>query len=239
MPPNSGASSACPSVLLTVPVKLPQKEVERPRPPSNAPTIISRSRPSRQATTCDAKSTPKEVVVWRPRQLACRPEPPTHVASGRLLSPRRLSAAIEWYDFYIFGRLRRRDRAQFSPPKGHDTLRCSSTLATFAAGFAARPFGALVFGRIGDLVEAQIRLPCHAADYGRRDRADRPSANLCDDRSAGPDHPGALFGLCRAGAGWRVWRRGGVCGRTCCRTTGAVSTPALSRSLRRWACLCR
>jgi MFS family permease len=58
---------------------------------------------------------------------------------------------IEWYDFYIFGSLALVLASQFFP-SGNQTLAVLSTLATFAAGFAARPFGALFFGRIGDLV---------------------------------------------------------------------------------------
>lgn len=58
---------------------------------------------------------------------------------------------IEWYDFYIFGSLATIISAQFFP-KGHETAALLSTLATFATGFVVRPFGALVFGRIGDVV---------------------------------------------------------------------------------------
>ncbi len=58
---------------------------------------------------------------------------------------------IEWYDFYIFGSL----AATISPlfyPKGNDTLALIAYLSTFAVGFIVRPFGAIFFGRIGDLV---------------------------------------------------------------------------------------
>jgi MFS family permease len=58
---------------------------------------------------------------------------------------------IEWYDFYIFGSLALILSRKFYP-EGNETLSTLSVLATFAAGFAARPFGALFFGRIGDLV---------------------------------------------------------------------------------------
>ena len=58
---------------------------------------------------------------------------------------------IEWYDFYIFGSLAAIISTQFYP-EGHATANFLKTLATFAVGFAVRPFGALVFGRIGDLV---------------------------------------------------------------------------------------
>ena len=58
---------------------------------------------------------------------------------------------IEWYDFYIFGSLAAIISTQFYP-EGNPTANFLKTLATFAVGFAVRPFGALVFGRIGDLV---------------------------------------------------------------------------------------
>lgn len=58
---------------------------------------------------------------------------------------------IEWYDFYIFGTLATIIARHFYPP-GNDTAALLATFATFGAGFAARPFGALFFGRIGDLV---------------------------------------------------------------------------------------
>ncbi|MEN9949808.1 MAG: hypothetical protein RLY85_560 [Bacteroidota bacterium] len=58
---------------------------------------------------------------------------------------------IEWYDFYIFGSLAPIIAAQFFP-KSNPTAALLSTLATFAAGFIVRPFGALVFGRLGDKV---------------------------------------------------------------------------------------
>ena len=62
-----------------------------------------------------------------------------------------LGTVIEWYDFYIFGSL----ATTISPlfyPKGNTTLALIAYLSTFAVGFVVRPFGALFFGRIGDLV---------------------------------------------------------------------------------------
>ncbi|RYE01802.1 MAG: MFS transporter, partial [Sphingobacteriales bacterium] len=58
---------------------------------------------------------------------------------------------IEWYDFYIFGMLAKTISTQFFP-EGNETAALLSTLAIFAAGFLVRPFGALVFGRLGDKV---------------------------------------------------------------------------------------
>ncbi len=58
---------------------------------------------------------------------------------------------IEWYDFYIFGMLATILSKQFFPAEA-GTAALLSTLAIFAAGFIVRPFGALVFGRLGDLI---------------------------------------------------------------------------------------
>jgi MFS family permease len=58
---------------------------------------------------------------------------------------------IEWYDFYIFGSLATVLSAKFYPP-GNATFALIAYLATFAVGFLVRPFGALFFGRIGDLI---------------------------------------------------------------------------------------
>ena len=58
---------------------------------------------------------------------------------------------IEWYDFYIFGTLATILSEQFFP-QSNPTVAFLSTLATFAVGFVVRPFGAIVFGRLGDIV---------------------------------------------------------------------------------------
>src|SRR5271169_4197130 len=58
---------------------------------------------------------------------------------------------IEWYDFYIFGSLAAVLSPKFYPP-GNETFAYIAYLATFAVGFLVRPFGALFFGRIGDIV---------------------------------------------------------------------------------------
>ena len=57
---------------------------------------------------------------------------------------------FEWYDFYLYAVLAPFFAALFFPP-GNDTAALLSAFATYAAGFVVRPFGALVFGRIGDL----------------------------------------------------------------------------------------
>jgi len=74
---------------------------------------------------------------------------PTSIRSVILASS--VGTMIEWYDFYIFGMLSTTISTQFFP-KNNPTAALLSTLATFAAGFIVRPFGALVFGRLGDLI---------------------------------------------------------------------------------------
>jgi len=62
-----------------------------------------------------------------------------------------LGTVFEWYDFYLYGLLATIISAQFFSGV-NETTGFILALAAFAAGFAVRPFGALVFGRIGDLV---------------------------------------------------------------------------------------
>jgi MFS family permease len=62
-----------------------------------------------------------------------------------------LGTVFEWYDFYLYAVLAPFFASLFFPP-GNDTAALLSAFATYAAGFLVRPFGALVFGRIGDLV---------------------------------------------------------------------------------------
>lgn len=69
----------------------------------------------------------------------------------KVISASSVGTLIEWYDFYIFGSLAATISTKFFP-QGNPTAAFLSTLATFAAGFVVRPFGALVFGRLGDLV---------------------------------------------------------------------------------------
>jgi MFS family permease len=69
----------------------------------------------------------------------------------KIITASAVGTMIEWYDFYIFGSL----ATVISPlfyPQGNTTLALIAYLSTFAVGFVVRPFGALFFGRIGDLV---------------------------------------------------------------------------------------
>ncbi len=69
----------------------------------------------------------------------------------KVISASSMGTMIEWYDFYIFGSLAIVISTKFFPAD-NPTAAFLSTLATFAAGFVVRPFGALFFGRLGDLI---------------------------------------------------------------------------------------
>jgi MFS family permease len=84
-------------------------------------------------------------------QTASAPPVPLDSRIWQVISASAVGTMIEWYDFYIFGSL----ASVISPlfyPSGNDTLALIAYLSTFAVGFVVRPFGALFFGRIGDLV---------------------------------------------------------------------------------------
>ena len=68
-----------------------------------------------------------------------------------IIAASSVGTMIEWYDFYIFGSLATVLAPIFYPGES-PVLSFLATLATFATGFLVRPFGALVFGRVGDLV---------------------------------------------------------------------------------------
>src|SRR5438067_3610497 len=69
----------------------------------------------------------------------------------QIIGASSVGTMIEWYDFYIFGSLATVIAPLFYP-RGNNTLALIAYLSTFAVGFVVRPFGALFFGRIGDLV---------------------------------------------------------------------------------------
>jgi MFS family permease len=69
----------------------------------------------------------------------------------RVIFASSLGTVFEWYDFYLYATLAPFFAALFFP-KGNDTAALLSSFATYAAGFLVRPFGALLFGRIGDIV---------------------------------------------------------------------------------------
>jgi len=76
---------------------------------------------------------------------------PAEYSIWRVILASAVGTMIEWYDFYIFGSLAVYLSPKFYPP-GNDTFALIAYLSVFAVGFLVRPFGALFFGRIGDIV---------------------------------------------------------------------------------------
>jgi MFS family permease len=85
-----------------------------------------------------------DVAGRRPLSITAREERKVIFASS-------LGTVFEWYDFYLYGTLAVFFGALFFP-SGNETAAFLASLATFGAGFAVRPFGAIVFGRLGDLI---------------------------------------------------------------------------------------
>lgn len=69
----------------------------------------------------------------------------------KVITASSVGTLIEWYDFYIYGAMAVIIAKQFFP-QDNPTAAFLAALATFAAGFVVRPFGALVFGRLGDII---------------------------------------------------------------------------------------
>lgn len=69
----------------------------------------------------------------------------------RVVFAASLGTVFEWYDFFIYGSLAVFFGGLFFP-KGNESAAILASLATFGAGFVLRPFGAIVFGRLGDMV---------------------------------------------------------------------------------------
>src|SRR6195256_1080925 len=74
----------------------------------------------------------------------------TSAEERRVIVASSVGTVFEWYDFYLYAILAPFFAGLFFPP-GNQTAALLSAFATYAAGFLVRPFGALIFGRIGDL----------------------------------------------------------------------------------------
>jgi MFS family permease len=85
------------------------------------------------------------------REQALGPAQKTESSLPLVITASSVGTMIEWYDFYIFGSLATVLSPKFYPA-GNDTIALIAYLSTFAVGFLVRPFGALFFGRIGDLI---------------------------------------------------------------------------------------
>src|SRR3977135_2567309 len=75
----------------------------------------------------------------------------TTAEERRVLIPASVGTFFEWYDFYLYAILAPFFAGLFFPSQ-NQTAALLGAFGAYAAGFLVRPFGALIFGRIGDLV---------------------------------------------------------------------------------------
>lgn len=85
------------------------------------------------------------------QKAAAEPDSGISGEERRVIFASSLGTVFEWYDFYLYATLAPFFAALFFPP-GNDTAALLSAFATYAAGFLVRPFGAIVFGHLGDIV---------------------------------------------------------------------------------------
>ena len=124
-----------------------------------------------------------------------------------------LGTVFEWYDFYLYATLAPFFAALFFPV-GNDTAALLSAFATYAAGFLVRPFGALVFGRIGDLVGRKYTFIVTILVMGV-DLRGRPAPTYAPIGWLAPVPAGGAAPAAGPGAGRRIWRRRDLCRGAC------------------------
>ena len=115
-------------------------------------------------------------------KIDARPMTPEH---KKVIFASSLGTVFEWYDFYLYGSLAAVSAPSSSPASNPTTRAASSRLLAFAAGFAVRPFGALVFGRIGDLVGRKYTFLITILLMGLVDLRSRPAADLRQRSASG------------------------------------------------------
>ncbi len=91
-----------------------------------------------------ARATDMDSVVLQDAPIATAGE-------RRVIAASSVGTVFEWYDFYLYAILAPFFAGLFFPP-GNQTAALLGAFGAYAAGFLVRPFGALIFGRVGDLV---------------------------------------------------------------------------------------
>ena len=125
-----------------------------------------------------------------------------------------LGTVFEWYDFYLYGSLAAIISKQFFSGVNETTGFIFALLA-FAAGFAVRPFGALVFGRLGDLVGRKHTFLITIVIMGLSTALVGVLPGYAQIGGQRAHHPGVIANVAGPGVGWRV-RRGGDLRRRAC-----------------------
>ena len=183
--------------------------------------------PRRAPPVCLVRRTACDLNKYRWGDAMATVSTTAHAGEGISHEERRVILAssvgtiFEWYDFYLYATLAPFFAALFFPP-GNDTAALLSAFATYAAGFLIRPFGAIIFGRIGDLVGRKYTFlvtifvmglaPLRSACCRPSARTPFPSSALFRDRLDRPRSACVAALAARLGARRRIRR----CRHLCC-----------------------
>ena len=142
---------------------------------------------------------------------AAAPRPMTR-EEKRVILASSLGTVFEWYDFYLYGSLAVMIGAHFFSAFDPNT-RAIFALLAFAAGFLVRPFGAIFFGRLGDLVGRKYTFLITIVIMGASTFLVGLLPSYATHRLGGSGHPDRAAHAPGPGARRRIWRCGGLCRR--------------------------
>jgi MFS family permease len=167
---------------------------------------------------------------------AARPRASLTNEERKVIFASSLGTVFEWYDFYLYGALAAIIGKQFF--LGDPTTSFIFALLTFAAGFLVRPFGALVFGRLGDMIGRKYTFLVTILIMGAR-----PSSSACcpaTPRSASRRRSRWFCSACCRAWPWAANTAAPPpMSPSTPRKAGAAASPPGSRPPRPWACSCR
>jgi MFS family permease len=171
----------------------------------------------------------------RSSQTAAVAARPMSAEEKKVIFASSLGTVFEWYDFYLYGSLAAIIAKQFFSGLDEGSAFIFALLA-FAAGFIVRPFGALVFGRLGDMIGRKYTFLVTILIMGLSTFIVGILPNYATIGVAAPVILIALRMLQGLALGWRVRWCGDLCGRTCTHGQARCLHLLDSDHGRRWAC---
>ncbi len=175
---------------------------------------------------------------WLSLRPLRQPQAGSTVRTGASSSRRRSARCSSGTTSICTARCPRSSRKQFFSGVNETTGFIFALLA-FAAGFFVRPFGALVFGRLGDLVGRKHTFLITIVIMGVSTALVGLLPSYATHRRRCAGHSDRAAPAAGPGARRRIWWCGDLRCRTCAARASAASTRAGSRPRRRWACFCR
>ena len=153
-------------------------------------------------------ASPLNVTATEPRACPSNPDAGMDARGVRkVIFASSLGTVFEWYDFYLYATLAPFFATLFFP-KTNETAALLGSFVSYAAGFLVRPFGALVFGRIGDLVGRKYTFLVTILVMGLSTAAVGVLPTYEKRRLPVTDPPHAAASGAGAGARGRIRRRG-------------------------------